>query len=253
MDSQESHLAPAYDLLVDWDRRLAREAPFFEGLFKAANVVEVLDLGCGSGRHAARFASWGLEVTGIDPDPAMLELTRSHARETGVDLQLVEAGFADLVDKVDGPFDAIVCLGNTLPMVGDREALGHLLGDAAYLLNPGGILILHLQNYPGLRDRNQRFLPPVLRETDQGSFCFIKLLTWQEEKVRFEFLNLTRGETGWRLLDSSSSCHLVISREMLADLLGGAGFDRVEYYGDHKQTPYDQENSPDLIVVAHCS
>lgn len=41
----------------------------------------VLDVGCGSGYFSRRFANVGLAVTGIDPDPTMLEYARSQTSE----------------------------------------------------------------------------------------------------------------------------------------------------------------------------
>lgn len=39
----------------------------------------LLDIGCGTGYFARRFAENGLAVTGLDPDPAMLGYARKHA------------------------------------------------------------------------------------------------------------------------------------------------------------------------------
>jgi SAM-dependent methyltransferase len=39
----------------------------------------LVDVGCGTGYFTRRFARDGLAVTGVDPDPAMLEFARTHA------------------------------------------------------------------------------------------------------------------------------------------------------------------------------
>jgi len=46
----------------------------------------VMDLGCGPGPLAIEFARLGLKVTGVDPEPEMLDAAREAAREAGVAL-----------------------------------------------------------------------------------------------------------------------------------------------------------------------
>ena len=64
--------------------QLQRDAVWrhFEGLFPAGGSV--LDLGCGAGEDAVRFARSGTEVDGIDVSPAMVEIARERARAEGV-------------------------------------------------------------------------------------------------------------------------------------------------------------------------
>ena len=50
---------PEYDLRVDWNRRFAREWPFFKRLFRERGVKSILDCACGTGRHAVLFAEKG--------------------------------------------------------------------------------------------------------------------------------------------------------------------------------------------------
>jgi SAM-dependent methyltransferase len=44
----------------------------------------LLDMGCGTGRHAAIFADHGFEVTGIDQSESMLALARERAQQAGL-------------------------------------------------------------------------------------------------------------------------------------------------------------------------
>src|SRR5450756_542141 len=85
-----------YDRFVDWDKRLSREAPFFRALFTEREVSRIVYVGCGTGRHAVLFASWGLDVTGVDPNPEMLAQARSHAAAARERVTFLEGGFGDL-------------------------------------------------------------------------------------------------------------------------------------------------------------
>ena len=44
----------------------------------------VMDMGCGPGLLAIPFAEAGMRVTGIEPEPDMLDAARETAREAGV-------------------------------------------------------------------------------------------------------------------------------------------------------------------------
>lgn len=72
----------------------------------------VLDIGCGSGRYAVRFAQEGAaEVLGIDLSRRMLEVAEGRAREVGVAdrCRFQQADFAQAA--IEGPFDFITAIG----------------------------------------------------------------------------------------------------------------------------------------------
>jgi SAM-dependent methyltransferase len=72
----------------------------------------VLDIGCGSGRYAVRFAQEGAEeVLGIDLSGRMLELAGARARAAGV-TNRCHFQQADFVEApIEGPFDLITAIG----------------------------------------------------------------------------------------------------------------------------------------------
>ncbi len=64
-----------YDAWYDTPRGTwiaAREFALLHRLMAPVAGATLLDVGCGTGRFSRRFAAAGLEVTGVDPDPAML-------------------------------------------------------------------------------------------------------------------------------------------------------------------------------------
>lgn len=95
----------------------------------------VLDLGCGSGRPiGVHLAARGLEVTGVDAAPAMLDLYRRHVPEA----RTVLADMRDLA--LPGRFDAILGWSSFFHLAAgeQRAALPRI---AAHLA-PGGRLLL---------------------------------------------------------------------------------------------------------------
>ncbi len=257
MSERESFAgAHEYDQVVDWSARLPREASFFRALFEEAEVSSVLDVGCGTGRHAAEFASWGLDVTAVDPDEGMLEAARRHARERSVDVAFAAAGYGVLSETVGGkaPFDAVVSLGNALQHVEGPEGAREAIEDIAEVTERGSVVALHFLNHDRLLAERPRLLSSALRETDEGERIFLKVLDFDvagEDELRFELLTLAREDVGgWSVASWRASDHRVLPVGAVLDAFAAAGFRDVEAYGDHDRTPLDLMRHRSAVVVA---
>lgn len=261
-----------YDELVDWDRRLTREGPFFRELFSARGVRSVADVGAGSARHAIMFRSWGLDVTAIDPSEDMLALARENAEASSSDLRIVEGGFGDVAGLLGGPVDALTCTGNALPHVRSLEGLRGALEDFSAALRPGGVLVLHYLNHERLVSQRIRTMSPVFRETPGGDKFFLRLLDYTPagDGVLFDFVTLVRDPAvrevphtieswpmtlevdpagGWTLR-TRRSLHFAMPPALIRAELERAGFGDVRFYGDHTGRELDAEKDESLIVTA---
>jgi len=69
--------------------------------------LDVVELGCGTAYLSARLAKRGARVVGVDPTPAQLETARRMMRETGIELDLVEAP-GESVPLPDSSFDLAI-------------------------------------------------------------------------------------------------------------------------------------------------
>lgn len=144
-----------------WHRYFASAAAGYDGQpFTAATDAEVafvcdvlalepgasvVDVGCGTGRHAVSLAARGLRVTGVDLSPAMLARARDRAEAAGVEVELLEADARALPSI--GPFDAAICLcEGAFCLVADGvEPLEHdrsVLASIHRVLRPSARLLL---------------------------------------------------------------------------------------------------------------
>jgi SAM-dependent methyltransferase len=126
-----------------------REVAFLLDVLAPAPGASVLDIGCGTGRHAVELARAGLAVTGIDLSSGMLREARRAADEAGVQLELVEADATQF--DLGRVFDAAVCLceGSFGLLGDDDDPLAHdaaVLGRAFAALRPGARFVLTALN-----------------------------------------------------------------------------------------------------------
>lgn len=134
---------PALARFYDWDCPWTADHDWFATLVRGS----VLDLGCGTGMFAAELAARGLQVTGVDPAPAMLDIAR--ARKGGARVRWVGADARDL--NLGERFDTVLMIGHafqTLLTGPDRAAT---LATIAGHLATGGRFFFDSRN-PGARE-----------------------------------------------------------------------------------------------------
>ncbi len=98
----------------------------------------LVDLGCGAGRHALRFASRGFTVAAVDLSRSMLEVVGQKAPAAGVKILRVEANLCRLGCFPDGMFDYALSMFSTLGMIRGRDARRRALREFGRILRPGG-------------------------------------------------------------------------------------------------------------------
>ena len=107
----------------------------------------LVDLGCGTGRHALRFAARGFSVTAVDLSRPMLEMVSAKAGEQGIELTTVQSNLCRLGCFPDEAFDYALSMFSTLGMIRGRTSRRRALGEARRILRRGGRLALHVHNF----------------------------------------------------------------------------------------------------------
>ena len=257
MDPQEFYdsLGWDYDRMVSWQSRIAREAPFFTRLFEENGVRRVLDAACGTGVHAIEFARQGLRSAGADLSPAMIGQARENARAAGVEVNLQTAAFGELSRRFTGPFDALTCLGNSLPHLVDYSSLATALSDFASLLRPGGVCVIQNRNYDRLLRDRQRFMPPAAREDGEGETLFLRITDFPppaeraSEIIQFTIVTLKKRDGSWNQTACTTPLR-ALRRETIERALSAAGFSSTQVYGSFTLAAFDAPDTGDLIAVA---
>ena len=106
----------------------------------------VLDLGCGTGRHACQLARRGCRVTGVDLSAHMLRVARRKSAHLRGRVALVRADLLQLPFPEEPLFGAALLMFSILGMLAGGPARVRALREAAKRLRPGGVLLLHVHN-----------------------------------------------------------------------------------------------------------
>jgi ubiquinone/menaquinone biosynthesis C-methylase UbiE len=169
---------PLYDPLVKLlGADAARRALVDQAALQSGH--HVLDLGCGTGDLALLIARLhpGLEIVGIDPDPAALARAARKAARARVALRL-DRGFADALPYPDASFDRVVSafVLHHLPAEDKVPTLREIrrvlkLGGALHLLDfsgpesaARGVLSRWIHAGHRLRDNFGDRIPALMRE-----------------------------------------------------------------------------------------
>jgi len=238
-------LAETYDDLTRYTERREEEKAVLQAWLKRYPFRTALDAGCGTGLHAIILAELGIKVTAADPSPEMLAKARAHGQEAGVKVNWVAAAFADLPRPAGPGFQAVLCLGNTLPHNLTFQELQRTLQNFQAALAPGGRLILQLLNYRRVLASRER-ITAIRRSRGKEFIRFYDFMP--EGTVRFNVL--TVEEKGGRLRHQLASTLLYpFQQKELEPQLRQAGFGQLEYFGDLKFNPYEPERSGDLVIT----
>ncbi len=122
----------------------AGECDFIEQELGSDKTLNILDVGCGTGRHAIELARRGYRVTGIDLSEAQLRRAREKAAEAGVDVDFQRQDARDL--PFDEEFDAAImmCEGGFPLMETDEMNFAILQSVTKALLSPATFIFTTL-------------------------------------------------------------------------------------------------------------
>ncbi|HEY6951944.1 MAG TPA: class I SAM-dependent methyltransferase [Bacteroidota bacterium] len=84
------------------------EVDFIEREISSNRSTGILDIGCGTGRHAIELARRGYSVTGIDLSESMLAKARLKAREAGLRIEFIQSDARTL--QFVNEFDLVIML-----------------------------------------------------------------------------------------------------------------------------------------------
>ena len=130
--------ASCYDALY-LDKNYHAEVDYIQSLIQknSVNAKNILDLGCGTGKHAALLSKKGYGIQGIDLSEEMIELAKKNFVS-----EKLSFSCSDMRDfKIDKSFDVILSLFHVMSYLTTDDDLTKVFSNVNKHLNKGGIFI----------------------------------------------------------------------------------------------------------------
>jgi glycine/sarcosine N-methyltransferase len=238
-------IAGQYDNMTRFHERMPKETAMLQHWIERYGFRSVLDVACGTGLHAIALARLGIKVAGADISDIMLDKARSHAAEFGVQIPWVQASMQQLQRHFHETFEAIFCLGNSIPHLLQQADLEAACVNLYGLLGPGGILVLQVLNYHRILADQER----IIGIHRQGDTVYIRFYDFQSNQVIFNVLTAHfQHETCTHSLQSTPL--YPYRKDELEHGLSQHGFTDFESYGDMQFHPFEEQTSTNLVLVA---
>jgi SAM-dependent methyltransferase len=222
MNTYQGLHARHYDIVYA-DKPYPDEARFVDSLLLEAGVSRgrLLDVACGTGRHAAEFASLGWDVTGVDISDELLERARSNVPGA----RFVRQDMREL-DLPGETFDAITFLFDSIGYALNDGGVRATLEAAGRHLALAGVVALEFLHAPALL-RNASPLRVRRFQLSDGGDELLRVSRTQIDgprhvmEVEFELLELRADGTYERWLESQAN--RFFTQHEMSDLIEAAG------------------------------
>jgi len=223
-------LGPAY-LRNAFTKGTVKEIDFLVNALALESGQEVLDVGCGPGRHALELARRGIRVFGVDASEDFVRLARDAAAAEGLDVafEVLDVRMLDLQER----FDAVICLcQGGFGLLGGRDEID-VFGRIVRAAVPGGGIAVSAFHAPF-----------ALRHLEQGE-------TFDAATgVLHERATLRDADGEEREFDLWTTCFTTREIELLA---AGAGLRGVAVHGvapgRYRAAPPDLD-APEILLLA---
>jgi len=226
-----SEYAAVYDLIYQ-DKDYPGEAQFVARLLdrclgKPTEQAEVLDVACGTGRHAQELARLGYRVEGSDLSADMVAVARERTKSLGLSIDFHNESFQSC-DRIGRKYDVVIAMFSAIGYLTDYSDLERSLKNIHGLLRDGGVFVFDFWNGNAVV---KDYSPTRVRRAEKGDQAVIRTsntsldTTSQITTINFDFILLKAGN----IVREFSEVHPIryfFPQEMM-DLLAANGFEVV--------------------------
>jgi 2-polyprenyl-3-methyl-5-hydroxy-6-metoxy-1,4-benzoquinol methylase len=247
-------LALAYDNSIDWESRLSRELPFIRSFMKDSKNTRVLDIACGSGRHSVALANLGFNVVGFDTSEGMIAAARNHAKSVEAEVDFIIADMFTFQKDVEGPFDIVLCLGNSLALLSSFKEMQEVVAQVHGVLDPHGSFIFQVLNFDEILLSGFRFFPIKGGETSDGNEVVFSRF-YEHSDDAWSTLVATSFVKKGKEWETSITTQRVLhtNQAVMTDILEAAGFGNIKVFSDYSRSDFVSDVSRNLVVSASCN
>jgi ubiquinone/menaquinone biosynthesis C-methylase UbiE len=204
---------------------------------KNPELLAVLDIACGAGRHALELAKLGYKVTGNDLSPFLLEEARKAAEKSKLLLKLTCCDMRQI--QSEGSYNLVVQLFTSFGYFDMKEDDQLVLNKAYHALQSDGWYVLDLINPLHLR---RNLVAHSCRTA--GELTIIEDRAINEKRIT---KTISIIPPLGRTVTFSESVRLYSEREIIA-MLQKEGFTVNRIIGNYEGDSFTEEESPRMMI-----
>ncbi len=160
------------------------ECDFIEQEMNHDKSLKIIDIGCGTGRHAIELAKRGYNVTGIDLSESQLKRAREKAKEQGIEIDFEKHDARALPFKSEFDLAIMLCEGGFSLMETDEMNFEILKNATKALKSKGKLIFTTLNGLFPLFHSVKEFYESVQKEgQSQCKECSFDLMTFRDHNT----------------------------------------------------------------------
>lgn len=216
---------------------------FITAATQASGNLNLLDVGCGTGKLAQALAHQGHRVIGIDLNENMVNRAVTENKHDAVSYFVLNMLELDARFQSQS-FDAVICFGNTLVHLPNLASVEKFIESAYKVLKPGGRLLIQIINYDRILNQLIEGLPTI----DNAEIEFVRKYEYLEKQYRIDFRTQLTIKASGQIIENSQIL-LPIKKDELIGIIKKSGFVNITCFGGFNLQVWDESAQP-LIVEA---
>jgi len=183
---------------LGYSERMAELLPTVLARFDAQPQT-ILDIACGEGTFAVAMAKKGLQVTGVDQSPQMLQFARERAERENVKVEFLHQDMRSLA--FERRFDLVTCWFDSLNYLLELEDLQRTLAGVHRALKKAGLSIFDMNTIYGLTVDWQRHYCYVQQDTSELFEIHSPSYDLEKNIATMRITGFVKEGDGWTRMD----------------------------------------------------
>jgi cyclopropane fatty-acyl-phospholipid synthase-like methyltransferase len=216
------------------------ELNFIKEYLPPGSHQAILDIPCGSGRHAILLAESGFDVTGIDISAGNIMKLNEQKNQKGLSMKIIHGNILEY--DIPGRFDMAICMGNSFGYFAHDQNI-RFLKKVSFLLKDNGLFLINT----GILAESILMNYQVKRWYQVGNIFFLieNFYEADESRLRTEMVFLT----GEGRSERKTTYQYIYTLAGLKNILTAEGFNKIDVFSDLKKTRYKAGDQQAYVVA----
>lgn len=211
-----------------------------------SQIDPILEVGAGTGGIVLPLTELGYNVRGIEPFPGMIREALKKAKNSELEVNIVQGSFDTLVDIEK--YKCILSMNGPMHYLQSAAEYIDAFQKVGAALMPGGFVLIDLINFFSLIKNYQYPEPMEFQLGDQRLLAMVThSIDLNKEVWIHKTLLLFEEEEGWRRVDDTQYMSMVTLNQLI-QYAGAAGLEFDQFYSSYEDRPDNRVYGGRLIA-----